>query len=547
MERTSAATLENPQTALSEELAAVIEQLDVIDAQLSLVHQMKAAEAERDPQLDTRIQELELAAIMADKEPDMRVMLESMAKASRGELAAYLDQNLETMTAALADYEELMQRGEKLVTQELQRLQTFVRQHVTWDALIQAWFTEPRKRPFSLQQLNHLLQPPAEPIDLWKLQDRLVRLQTAKDILTKEGYVADRKPEVKKDDKELIIAEVKEWMDDTQAAMQLLSPSRTKHLLEVEGIKTTDQVASLINSISASADSLDPAIVRALKAVFDHACRQVDQQDAAFIAKEAKTRPNTLIVSGLSHLEKTIEVPNVQEWVYKYVNRLPHWMIEGLGFLNFKPHLESLLTDTELDQAGLRESDKALKAAGFKETGALMTVGKNTVDISVGHVEIDELVKEGFDKEIIQGKLLSILPNDIVHELVHYAHYQTIPLSWLRGWVKVAREEEVPVSTYTKAIKEHGTNTGGSPLAEELADSITKYTNNPVEFIFEASKRFAHIQQLLHTYPDGQIATILQELEAHPHKRRAIKELAPPDELQLRRKQLREVGRAAAA
>lgn len=329
-----------------------------------------------------------------------------------------------------------------------------------------------------------------------------------------------------------LVKTIDNWLELTTSAIDYVRPHRRAALRDALPVKMLQQFRGLAQKASLDGDenALVPGVIAdALESTVGRRMMAFDAFDRAHIIQHQQERANALMITGGKALTKTTGVENAGEWLNEIFNEWPDWMSRGIGFVEFLP----TIPDEAYNHATTEDED-----VRQGKTVADWAQSKNSFRVSTREDDYNRIadiyLQAGMDKAVLDKIEYPInqksIKGSIVHEMMHNAHMNALPVSWLRAWQETILTELVHVTDYVA----HNYNDEAPQQAyeEDLCDSAKEYRYRPAHLAFISRGRFLRLQELTSMYDEAAARALFQlidDIEDDP----AIKEqrLANLDEV----------------
>jgi hypothetical protein len=230
-----------------------------------------------------------------------------------------------------------------------------------------------------------------------------------------------------------------------------------------------------------------PAVAHAFTAITNAYMQMGDELDAGWIDNDCGTSPNMLFVSShkdLSLMRIGLDRQQMVAWIQQHIDDFPRWFAYGMpGFtLSHETPIQNLPNGDVRALLG----DYAINTTTQRIRRSIAVYGN--------HINKSQRATHGLTNREIAGEIAT-------HEIGHFAHFNRVPLVWLRDyWLPAITAEQIDVSEYVASRTNHT-----DKLREDFCDSLTLYRHEPAELMYKSLGRMQALNALLQRYPDDLI------------------------------------------
>lgn len=310
-----------------------------------------------------------------------------------------------------------------------------------------------------------------------------------------ETYAID--PDIKK--------KTEDWAAGTLRCASFMNNQR-KALIE-EHIGRNIDLQWLLTCGGVDTGTAHPAIAHAFTAIGNKFMEVGDALDDAWIDYDRGESANTLFVGNykdLGLLRLGLDRPQIAAWAQQQIDDFPRWLTDGIPGLSFSPE-----TPTRPQPNG----STRIVLGDYAISGTTQRMLRS-INIYSYHLNKSHRARHGLLNLEIAGEIAT-------HEIGHFAHFNRVPLSWLRDyWLPAITTEPVAVTEYVANL-----NNPKDILREDFCDSLTLYRHEPAELIYKSTARMQALNTLLRRYPDDlltnwapHIKTIHNEIQRISYK-----------------------------
>jgi hypothetical protein len=277
------------------------------------------------------------------------------------------------------------------------------------------------------------------------------------------------------------------WLADTELALQLVDAERKRSLHFESARRPIRRLAELafIAGLSGGDTGKRNAYLfgRTLTAVATEHMARIDSQDEMWIIDSISNCRDELYLDNRA--APGIEQVYSPTWVDTQRRELPPFMWHGLSSLRLTP--EFLMTDTDGTE---RMTGGIYSPHGSRTTRARgIELYYTVADRVAAHPD-----SEPADKLMSQW---------LIHEITHFAHYNRIPLQWLRRWVGLCRWASTEISEYATFTAQQKGQAAG--IREDLCDSTAMFVYEPAMLLLKSPERAQLLNELTGRYSPEQV------------------------------------------
>lgn len=277
------------------------------------------------------------------------------------------------------------------------------------------------------------------------------------------------------------------WSKDTLRCTEFMNSGRSA--VTHSHIRKNIDLQWLLVCSGVESGTAHPAIAHAFTAITNKYMRMGDEADAAWIDNDRTESPNTLFVGNhkdLSLIRIGLDRRQTAGWVQEQIEDFPRWLTDGMS--GFTLSHETPTQKLPNNYMRIVLGDYAVNATRHRM--------RRSINVYANHLGKSPRAAHGLFNIQIAGELAT-------HEIGHFAHFNRVPLVWLRDyWLPAITAEPVDVTEYV-ARQDNPT----TKLREDFCDSLTLYRHEPAELIHKSTARMRALNTLLQRYPDDLIDT----------------------------------------
>ncbi len=310
------------------------------------------------------------------------------------------------------------------------------------------------------------------------------------------------------------------WLTTTYQAMGLVSPDRAKKLATALPSSQLEKLASLAHFAGLNGNQegvTDGTIALALERAVAQRVITFESFDLTDL-EDSREHNRRLSVTGEQFLEATTGVSDVTEWVDDMVNQWPAWFTRGLNtVVIMEDMIPSGHVDNEPPQEMHTTQEETIRGnfgAWSQAERTLYIGGLKTVYNLALKTDLDQGTEEQEARIKAHRYVRSLVEYTVRHEVTHNAHFNNIPVRWLRQWCDTTNQDETAITDYVRRVRQ-----GPSQQRvrwEDLCDSAAEFKDEPFGLAAKSIGRFEELNALLEAYSPEVVGIIHSALnEAH--------------------------------
>ena len=273
--------------------------------------------------------------------------------------------------------------------------------------------------------------------------------------------------------------ELHQLQDRNLEASEMISRDRHKYLLDKGAAyySNIDQLQALAEQLADSGISLPVTIYQALRGHSGQAIEALDELDRMHVMEGWKrSRPATL--SDYELLEKPLGQDGLR-WLKSKLSAVPAMLVAGLKRIDVVQNMQSV--EPAYDQAcstfGVYDSDTS------------------TIVLNSGG-DMFDIVNEGAPEYIDEwhARLDARLTINLYHFIAHSAISRSIPLAWIREYIRLLRDNDTPSTELSQRARQ--TRLRDNADMEAMCEDIAFLLYKPAALENGISERYKLLSQL---------------------------------------------------
>lgn len=273
------------------------------------------------------------------------------------------------------------------------------------------------------------------------------------------------------------------WHTDNQACLPFLNQAR-RDIIHLYHRVLGDRLELLIMDSGWLENGCPPIVRHALTTIAREYMAGLDNLDSEWLHTDTTTAPNATFVGNyhdLSLLKLGLGRHETATWVQEQLDNFPHWMTAGIPAVTISPHTHTV-----------QRTDGTWRTLGDYAIAAEPPRMDRSINVYANLMAGSSMARQGYLN-------IEVAAAVIIHEIGHFAHFNRVPLAWLREhWLPAIRQERVSASPYVASKWNEGAT--DEAMREDFCDSLKFYQHEPAELMGASKARMYALNELIGRY-----------------------------------------------